>query len=73
MWPWAPAFAGETSLYLPSRSLRSSAPFAFRTFVIPDLIRDPGQQERLVRVALNTRQQGDGEGDACSETLRASG
>ncbi len=34
------------------------APFAFPIIVIPDLIRDPGQQAHLVRAALDTRLRG---------------
>ncbi|GEM_PF-3203717 len=41
-WPWAPAFAGETSLYLPLRPLHFSAPFAFPHYRHPG--RDPGSR-----------------------------
>ena len=47
----------------PSRRFAPQGEDAFGLYiVIPDLIRDPGPQARLVRVALDTRRRGcDGE------------
>jgi len=71
--PRTPAVAGETNLYLSLRPLRFSALFAFHIFVIPDLIRDPGRQARMVRVALDARLRGRDEKVKVNRSARREG